>query len=429
MRMIAPKHKPHPVFFAAAIWNYLAAASAALIAFDARFARALALKGPPDSFAWELFAACVLVFGIGYQWAARDPYQHRDLVKLGTLGKPLVMVAAVWNFYRGAAPVAFLLGAVVDLLFGAYFLWFLMKTRKRERDVSELEAAPYLSIPKIVFDLVLWIGAGYLIHISSSWPVVVLLALFIGAVPLHDLFVQGHEGSHGLISRVRWVNELLGWFTLAPVFISGAAHRVFHLQHHLSPHREGDPEYEFFNRVVPGVPGWAFVVIPAAAPLAVNVYALRHSSGIMPRLRILAELAGALGLHVGLYRVLGAPLYLKAIVLPFVTGLPIVSFLRVICEHHATAMGNDWKTARSIRTNRMLEFFWSNVNYHLEHHLHPGVPYHKLPSLKRLLGPAYAENHANIGHGYIRTAATLVRERSHFRNTSEQQHETDLYRL
>jgi len=46
--MIAPKHKPHPVFFAAAIWNYLAAASAVLIAANARGARALGLKNSPE---------------------------------------------------------------------------------------------------------------------------------------------------------------------------------------------------------------------------------------------------------------------------------------------------------------------------------------------------------------------------------------------
>lgn len=413
--MNAPVHNPRPVFLAAAIWNYLAAVSGLLIATNARLARFVGFKGPVDSFAWEIFAACVLAFGLGYHWAAADPPEHRDLIKLGSIGKPFVFAAAVWNFYWGLAPAPVALGTVVDLIFGAYFLWSLVKTREPLLNVSQLEAARYLSVPKIILDVLLWLGAGYLMHASSNMVVVLALAFFIGAVPLHDLLVQGHEGTHGLIARVRWLNELLGWFTLAPVLISCAAHRAFHMRHHESPHAEGDPEYEFFNRVVPGVPGWAFLLIPAAAPLAVNVYALRTNPEFKFRLRVVAELAAAVGLHLALAWMLGLHLYGKAIVLPTFTGLAVVSFLRAIAEHHGTARGDDWKTSRSVQTNRALEFFWSNVNYHLEHHLHPGVPYHQLPRLKRLLEPSYAQHHANIGHGYLRTAAALIREPNHFK--------------
>ena len=65
--------------------------------------------------------------------------------------------------------------------------------------VTRLSDASYRSIPKIVVDILLWLGAGYLIYISSNWMAVLALAFFIGSAPLHDLLVQGHEGSHGLI--------------------------------------------------------------------------------------------------------------------------------------------------------------------------------------------------------------------------------------
>jgi|SRR5579859_502859 len=285
------------------------------------------------------------------------------------------------------------------------------------QQVTELSDAPYRAIPKIVVDILLWFSGGYLIYISSNWIAILTLAFLIGAVPLHDLLVQGHEGSHGLISRVRWINELLGWLTLAPVLISCAAHRAFHMRHHESPHGEGDPEYEFFNRVVPGVPGWAFLLIPAGAPVAVNFYALRHISSRKFRLRIVAEIVGGIGLHLLLAILMGWQLYLKAVVLPMMTGLPFVSVLRSICEHHATPRGDEWKTARSVRTNKVLEWMWSNVNYHLEHHLYPGVPYHNLPAVKQLLESSYAEKNASIGQGYLRTTASLIREPNHFSGT------------
>ena len=37
--------------------------------------------------------------------------------------------------------------------------------------------------------------------------------------------------------------------------------------------------------------------------------------------------------------------------------------------------------ARTIRMNPVLRFLYWNMNYHLEHHLHPMVPYHRLPDL------------------------------------------------
>jgi len=89
------------------------------------------MRGHTDSLSWELFAACVLVFGIGYQWAAKDPRSHRDLITLGTIGKPLVFAACMWNFYLGKAPGRIALGSVVDLLFGLVFLHFLMASRQR----------------------------------------------------------------------------------------------------------------------------------------------------------------------------------------------------------------------------------------------------------------------------------------------------------
>jgi fatty acid desaturase len=402
------------VLRAAAIWNYLAAAAGLVIAVRPRFAVAMGLRGI-DPLPWELFAACVLVFGIAYHWASTETDQHRDLIVLGMIGKPLVFLVCTWNFHLGNVPLLFALGSVVDLVFGVLFFGLLTLNKHPAPGiaVSELEGARYLSIPKIIFDLLLWLGAGYWMRVSPRWGIILALTFFVGMIPLHDLLVQGHEGSHGLISRRRWVNELCGWFAFAPVFISSAAHRVFHMRHHEGPHREGDPEYEFFNRLMPGVPGWAFLVIPAFAPLAVNWYAWHNCSRSL-RVRIALELVGSFGLHAALAWFLGSALYGKVIVLPLLTGLPVASFLRAISEHHGTARGNEWKNSRSVRTNRVLAFLWSNVNYHLEHHLYPGVPYHRLPAVKQMLGPAYSEEHANIGEGYLRTATTLLRQPNHF---------------
>lgn len=43
------------------------------------------------------------------------------------------------------------------------------------------------------------------------------------------------------------------------------------------------------------------------------------------------------------------------------------------------------QNSRTIRFNRIIEFLYSNMNFHSEHHMFPGVPYYKLPTLNSYL--------------------------------------------
>src|SRR5438874_10156117 len=160
--------------------------------------------------------------------------------------------------------------------------------------VCRMNAAPYRSVLRIGLDLIFWGAAVWIALAVGKWWAVLPAIFFIGAVPLHDLLVQGHEGTHDLISRNRYLNEILGWFTLAFVGMSITAHKAFHLDHHRLAHTSEDPEYRLFNGVVRGVPGWAYLFIPSAAQIGVNIYPFRRRLPIRDRLRIVADLAGAL---------------------------------------------------------------------------------------------------------------------------------------
>lgn len=238
---------------------------------------------------------------------------------------------------------------------------------------------------------------------------------FIGAVPLHDLLVQGHEGTHDLISRRKWLNETLSWFTLGLVGISRAAHREFHHDHHRQPHEAADPEFQLFDRVVHRVPGWAYLLIPFAAAAGVNAYPFRVAKPPEVRRRVVLDLALCGVLHGALLLVLGIRTYLLFVVAPMFTGLLGATVVRSICEHHAVPEGDEWTNARSIETNPVVGFLWSNVNHHLEHHLFPGVPFHELPALRRLLAEEYVRRGAHVERGYLRTTLALLRERQHFK--------------
>src|SRR5580692_651325 len=279
---------------------------------------------------------------------------------------------------------------------------------------QSLSAKPYRSIPRIFLDLLLWTGTAALAIYFHRWWFTASSIFLIGFGPFHDLLVQGHEGTHDLISRSRRVNDFLTWFTLALAGISAEAHRRFHLDHHRHAHTPEDLEYQFFDRVVRGVPGWAYLLIPAFAQIGVNTYGLEKRMPPGVRRRIALELAGAALLHVGLGLVLGWRRYLLFLAAPMVTGLYAASVLRSVTEHHGVTEGSEWTNARSIVTHPVIEFLWSNVNYHLEHHLYPSVPYHALPELRRALAADYQAHRSNVESGYGRTALVLLRDPRHF---------------
>ncbi len=279
---------------------------------------------------------------------------------------------------------------------------------------QNLSAQSYRSIPRIFLDLLIWIGLAALAIYFYRWWVTAISIFVIGFGPFHDLLVQGHEGTHDLISRNRSVNDFLSWFTLGLAGISAEAHRRFHLDHHHYAHTAQDPEYQFFDRVVRGVPGWAYFFIPVFAQIGVNAYGLQMKMPAEVRRRILLELAGAALLHAAIAFALGWRRYLLFIVVPMATGLYVASVLRSVTEHHDVTTGSEWTNARSIVTHPLIEFLWSNVNYHLEHHLYPSVPYHALPELRRALTPDYQAHESNVANGYGRTALTLLRDPRHF---------------
>lgn len=286
---------------------------------------------------------------------------------------------------------------------------------------QNLSTESYRSIPRISLDLLLWIGAAALAIYFHRWWFTAGIVFLIGFAPFHDLLVQGHEGTHDLISRNRRVNDFFTWFTLALAGISAQAHRRFHLDHHHCAHTAQDPEYQFFNQVVRGVPGWAYFMIPAFAQIGVNAYGLRRQSPLAVQRRIVLELIAGVFLHFAIAFLLGWRFYLLFVIAPMLSGLYVASVLRSVTEHHDVTEGNHWTNARSIVTHPALEFFWSNVNYHLEHHLYPAVPYHALPKLRRALALDFQSHRSNVESGYGRTAVTLLRDPRHFAPQKENQ--------
>jgi Na+-transporting NADH:ubiquinone oxidoreductase subunit F len=65
---------------------------------------------------------------------------------------------------------------------------------------------------------------------------------------------------------------------------------------------------------------------------------------------------------------------------------------------------------RSVRMNPVLRFLYLNMNYHVEHHIYPSVPYHALPGLHTAIADQLAPIKPNVASAYREIFSTLWKQ-------------------
>ena len=236
-----------------------------------------------------------------------------------------------------------------------------------------------------------------------------LVIMWIGARQ-HALAILMHEGTHYLLYKNRRLNEVVSELFLAwPVFITNQTYRLGHFPHHRHVNTERDPdlmrkqrwasEWEFPK-------SWgALVVLLAKDVLGLKTQQLisdfddmwdkkatqtKSKEGVnfyfVARILYYALVFSA----VTYFRVW--PMFLLLWVVPILTWLKMAMRIRSIAEHFA--IENDVYTPTRTTIPTLFERYFvapRNINYHIEHHLYPSVPFFRLPQLHALLmrDPAY----------------------------------------
>jgi fatty acid desaturase len=105
--------------------------------------------------------------------------------------------------------------------------------------------------------------------------------------------------------------------------------------------------------------------------------------------------------------------YLALWVLPSVTVLGVVFRIRQIAEHSGVEDEHELNATRTVVPTlfeRML-IAPCGINWHLEHHLFPSVPFYNLPRLhKRLMQEEVFRQQAHITHSYTSLAGGVLAE-------------------
>ncbi len=231
----------------------------------------------------------------------------------------------------------------------------------------------------------------------------------MAAASLHGISLFTHEAVHGTLTENRRWNDVIGAACALPVLQNFSAYRVLHLGHHQHLGEEGDPDhYANYTR-------WTWMVflmnwlrLLIGYPVYITMIPLLgfKQGTARDRVGILAEVAAA-GLAVWLaWRFVPGAWLWHGWLIPMV----LINFMvniRGMSQHTLLEHADDEvRGTRSILTAPLVRFFMCNENYHLEHHLYPGVPWHHLPQVHAALKEPLREQ----GAPYIGSYAAFVRE-------------------
>jgi fatty acid desaturase len=280
-----------------------------------------------------------------------------------------------------------------------------------------------------VRDTLVWLGAMAAtglaaFHFWGHWAAVPFFIAY-GVLYGSSSDSRWHECSHGTPFRSRWLNEAV--YSLASVMIvrEPTIWRWSHARHHTDTLIVGrDPEIQVQRP-------------PDLLTLALEMFALKHIVKTIPGLvpHALGRLTPdecsfvpeaerwkvAWGARIGLCLIGGVIAWCLAVgsVLPAMfIGLPSIygAFMGpffATTQHAGLAEDvlDHRLNSRTVYMNPLFRFLYWNMNYHIEHHLFPLVPYHALPQLHRLVAPYCPAPYRSCWAAYREIIPAIFRQR------------------
>jgi fatty acid desaturase len=262
-----------------------------------------------------------------------------------------------------------------------------------------------------------WVGAALVMHHypSMRWPCYVVIG-----ITMHSLANLMHEGIHTGICAHRNLNRLVRFLAAAPVLVSATAYAVVHRQHHLYNRTHADPD-----EITATVRSPRLLSLALCAWLSVGMLyyvlfrlpnqALRRARPLERR-HIITEYGAimcgaALVVTLCIQTGYAAELCNFWLIPSGVTS--VLANVRGCAEHMMTQPGNPVTQTRTVTCSRLASFLNLNLNYHLVHHLFPGIPWHNLPAAHDLLARHGAIQGANTYSSYARFLLDTARVGAH----------------
>jgi fatty acid desaturase len=278
--------------------------------------------------------------------------------------------------------------------------------------------------------VVLVAAANLLPRLALAWaiPVGILIVLLMG-LRMNAFGVILHEGSHGLLAKLRPLNDrICNWGIAFWTINSVEEYRPTHRLHHRYLGQERDPDRVFY--LVPFRRGALTSLVlqdlfgvTAFRRATTRISGTSQESGAPANLlakpqlligKVITQLVvlGQFILFQGVWR--GILFYAVFWLVPIVCMYPMILRLKTITEHFDAGLRNPSSVRWIARTSNAgwLEnhLVGARMEYHFEHHVLPTIPYRGLKKLHRRLGQTdlFIRHGEIISHGYVRFLSRAV---------------------
>lgn len=235
---------------------------------------------------------------------------------------------------------------------------------------------------------ILLVGGLILAGVPGWWAL-----LPVQGVLIVFLFTLEHEATHRTPFASARLNDEVGRVVGYVLLLPFEWFRCFHLAHHRWTNIDGkDPELQGGKPEtlrawvwhVSGIPYWW-----AGLKLLVALVLGRVADDFVPERARSRVVWDARGMALGYLMVAVNPvLWPHAFwlwVLPVLLGQPVLR-LYLLAEHgDCPRVANMFENTRTTFTNRLMRFLAWNMPYHVEHHVWPAVPFHRLPQVHDLM--------------------------------------------
>lgn len=256
----------------------------------------------------------------------------------------------------------------------------------------------------------LWLGAAAF-SIGFNDILLSLVGYLIGGLSLSTLSVLSHESSHNLMTRNPKIDRWIGFVCGIPILFSGMGYRIMHPLHHKYIRTEQDPDDIENVTKDPFLLRWVYVLVFF---LSVYTYLVMVPLNAIRRSRrpeqvsVILEFIAMVGIVVLGWMMLPAQWMIEGWLLPLLVAGQVAN-VRGIAEHGMTTGGNEMTDTRTVATNPVLSFLMCNINYHIEHHLYPGVPWYHLPKVNKILAQEYVSAGSSVYTSYRRFLGDVAR--------------------
>jgi fatty acid desaturase len=272
------------------------------------------------------------------------------------------------------------------------------------------------------YSLILASGVAAYASLGTGWAV---LAFFVyGTLYAGPADSRWHECSHGTAFKTTWMNNVVYQLACFQVFRRPTRWRWSHSRHHTNTLVVGnDPEIasqlpiRWFT-VLLNVIGYSQIrsEIPKIVLNALGRMDAEEKTFIPESEwpRMFREARAWLAIYAALIALCvieGTALPLLFIGLPSLYGAWLYSFFGM--TQHAGLPENvtDHRlNCRTVYMNPVFRFLYWNMNYHLEHHMFPMVPYHALPQLHEAIKADCPPPYASTLEAYAEIIPTLIRQ-------------------